>query len=340
MRSLLPPPPRALVDPETRIPAFGAYRGELPGVHLGLLGKGPLFSLLHRKRWLFGMIVEGELLVGFAIAHLGYVSQCFFFAFDRAAGRMLIDRSSLGLPFQGEIGDAPAEGTVATFRDPLRHTSARITRAHGASAYTVDISAPAFELHARLDTAGVAPAIGAVVALPGPPAGLVQITQKHALLSVTGEARIAGQRRALNGGAAGIDYSQGFVSRRTAWRWAFALGRSRRGERVGLNLVEGFVGAPECALWIDGELYPLAEGRFTFDASRPLDPWQIRTADGGVDLRFTPVVLHSEVRDLGLVSSRYVQPVGSFSGSIRVEGREAIELDRVLGVVEDQAVLW
>jgi Protein of unknown function (DUF2804) len=339
MRSLLAPP-GALVDPETRAPRFGAYRGELPPVELASLGQGRGFSLRHRKRWLFVAITEGELFIGLAIVHLGYVASSFFFAFDRAAGRMLIDRSLLGLPFLCSVGDAPGEGASASFRDPLHRTSLRIERPAVSSAYEVDLRAAGIELYACLGVAGAPPAIGAVAPLAGPPKGLFQVTQKHALLSVTGEVRIAGKRRALDGGLAGIDYSQGFLPRRTSWTWAFALGRARSGERVGLNLVEGFVGAPECAIWIDGELHPLAEGRFTFDGARPLAPWSIQTADGSADLRFEPGALHVEDRDLGVVSSRYCLPVGSLSGTVRVEGRGSIEFERVLGVAEEQVVLW
>lgn len=339
MRSLLSPP-RTLVDPETRTPRFGAYRGDLPPVDLASLGKRPLFSFLHRKRWVFVTITEGELFFVLAIVHLGYAVSSFFFAFDRAAGRMLIDRSHLGPPFLGAINDAAGEGCSASFHDPLQRTSLRVERPLGAAAYRVELRAPDMELDALLGTAGAPPAVGAIVPLDGPSEGLVHATQKHALLSVTGHARIAGQRRALDGGLAGIDYSQGFVPRRTAWKWAFALGHARTGERVGLNLVEGFVGAPECAIWIDGELHPLAEGRFAFDAARPLEPWSIQTADGSADLRFVPGALHAERRSLGLVSSSYILPVGSLSGAVRVEGRGSLELERVLGVVEDQQVLW
>jgi hypothetical protein len=103
-----------------------------------------------------------------------------------------------------------------------------------------------------------------------------------------------------------------------------------------MNLVEGFVGEAECALWIDGALFPLAEGRFDFDAARPLQPWKVKTADGGADLRFEPGGIHEEHKNFGVIASRFVQPVGSFSGTIAVEGRGPIELDQVLGVVEDQ----
>jgi hypothetical protein len=49
--------------------------------------------------------------------------------------------------------------------------------------------------------------------------------------------------------------------------------------------------------------------------------------------------MHSHRTNLGLVKSRFVQPAGAFSGSVRVAGRE-LELKDVLGVTEDQDSLW
>ncbi len=41
-----------------------------------------------------------------------------------------------------------------------------------------------------------------------------------------------------------------------------------------------------------------------------------------------------------MINSRFVQPVGCFSGTIRVPGRAPLVVARALGVVEDQDVLW
>ncbi|MGK4005225.1 DUF2804 family protein [Sorangium sp. So ce1036] len=339
MRSLLPPP-RTVLDPATGAPRFGSYCGELPRVELAPLRAGKVLSFAHRKRWIFTAIASGDLFLAGAIVHLGYVASAFFFAYDGGAGRLLVDRSHLTLPLLAAINDRPGPGCAGRFTEPLARTSLRVERPEDAAAYAVSIRAPGVALRARLDAAAAPPPIGAIAALAGPPEGLVQITQKRALLAVAGEVSFGGSTRALDGGLAGIDTSYGHVPRRTAWRWAFALGRAKSGERVALNLVEGFVGEAECALWIDGELFPLREGRFAFDAARPRSPWRVRTADERVDLRFEPGALHTEHRDLGVVASHYVQPVGSFAGTIHVEGRAPIELERVLGVVEDQRVRW
>jgi hypothetical protein len=49
--------------------------------------------------------------------------------------------------------------------------------------------------------------------------------------------------------------------------------------------------------------------------------------------------MHAEQKNFGLNHSRFVQPVGKYAGMLRVGGRE-LELDGVLGVTEDQDVLW
>ena len=63
------------------------------------------------------------------------------------------------------------------------------------------------------------------------------------------------------------------------------------------------------------------------------------TADGSVDLRFKPIYVHREDKDLRLVVSHFAQPVGFFEGTVKVGGR-TLELSNVPGVTEDQDMLW
>jgi Protein of unknown function (DUF2804) len=345
MRSL-EAPPSSVLDPLTHAPARGSFRGGLPpSVDLGALAVpslpilgGSLFRVAHEKRWVYAAISAGDVFLGAAIIKLGYASSAFVFAFDRASGRMLADVSLLGPSFFAKVNGSPREGASARFSSPLPRASLSWRRAPGEGAFSLAVRAGEVSLDARFAVEGAPPPIGVIADLGA--AGLVNTTEKGALLAVTGAATIGGRRISLDGGLGGYDYTHGYLARHTAWQWAFLLGRAESGERVGLNLVQGFVGEPECALWIDGALYPLAEGRFTFDAKRPGEPWQVRTADESVDLRFEPGGIHQEHKDLGVVTSRFIQPVGCFSGSIRVPGRAPLVLARALGVVEDQDVLW
>jgi hypothetical protein len=84
-------------------------------------------------------------------------------------------------------------------------------------------------------------------------------------------------------------------------------------------------------------VHPLAEPRFTFDRERPAEPWRLEGE--GIDLRFEVGAVHSQYTNLLVVRSYFLQPVGTFHGTIRVGG-DTRTLDGVPGVVEDQDVLW
>jgi len=331
----LSPPPDSVLDPDGRRPRTGSYRGPLPPVDLGPLGHGPLFRLARHKRWLWGTLISDELLLGFAAVDLGYAANAFAFALDRTAKRLLADRSVLGAPFCVRIGERTEEGCEARFE--RGRELVRVTRPVGSPAYEVEVALGALRIEARLDTTAAPPPLSAVVELA--PNG-VGTTQKRTLLAGSGGGSIGDRPFSLDGALGGLDYSNGYPPRHTVWKWCFLLGRALSGERIGLNLVEGFVGEPECAVWIGDELHPLAEGRFELDRKDPLAPWRIRTADAAVQLEFEPAGAHRERTNLGLIASHFVQVAGHFRGTVAPPGRAPLELDGVPGVAEDQDMLW
>ena len=68
--------------------------------------------------------------------------------------------------------------------------------------------------------------------------------------------------------------------------------------------------------------------------------WTVRSADGAVDLSFQPRGERAEDVNFLILSSRYRQPFGSFSGRLRdARGRE-VRIEGVPGVTEDHAALW
>ncbi|MBI2393311.1 MAG: DUF2804 domain-containing protein [Deltaproteobacteria bacterium] len=334
MRTLATPPASVVGDNGTI--HFGSYRGSLPPVDLRPLGKPLPYRVQHHKKWVYLAVAAGDVFAGLAVVDLGYVKNAFAFAFERAndgKGRMLVDCSALGHPLAGGVSDGLWGGPVARFTAGKTHV--HVTR-RGAS---MDIDATFgddLDIGARLSTDVKHPALSVIGPIPG---GVVNATEKHALLPVSGELTVRGARYPLDGGFGGWDYTHGYLARHTKWRWAYLLGRTTDGARIGMNLVEGFLGSSECAVWLDDELHPISEGRFELNRARPLDPWRITTADGEVDLRFTPGGMHAEDKDFKLVRSSFVQPIGVYEGTIRVGGR-TVTVERVLGVAEDQDTLW
>lgn len=144
-------------------------------------------------------------------------------------------------------------------------------------------------------------------------------------------------------GLAILDIHQALYPRHTWWRWATCAGRDSDGRMLALNLTRNVnlddVALNENALWLDGRLQHLSPARFEFDRTRVLDPWHLSTAEGEVDLVFTPQGERSEDLNLGLVRSVFHQPYGTFSGVVHWGG-ETITVDRLFGVCEDHDALW
>jgi hypothetical protein len=282
-------------------------------------------------------IASEEVFVAVAIARFGYAATCFGYVLDATSMRMIATASVLGPPMACRVADRMTARSLASFE--FAGVKAGFESAAGWPSYFIDVDLRELRLRAGLDAADAPPAMTAIARVGPARHGLVNTTEKRALLSARGELEVGHRRFDLDGALGGYDYTHGLLARHTVWRWAFAMGRARTGERVAFNLVQGFVGEPECTAWIDGQVFPLREGRFSFDAESPLSEWRVTTADGAVDLRFTPGGMHSEAKNLGVVSSRFVQPAGSYRGTLRAGGRE-LELEGVLGVTEDQEVTW
>ncbi len=332
----LEPAPNAVIDERGR-PRFGSYTGTVPRVDLSRVAGSQLRRVKREKRWIYVGIASDDAYVALLIARLGYVTNVFAYALDARTMRMMATRSLLAPPMSCRVASGMSAPTPAEFE--FRGSSASVTRGDRAGSLVVKANLRDFDLHATLDATDAPPAITAIAQVGESAKLLVNTTEKRTLLTADGELRVDGKSREFVSALAGYDYTHGLLARRTAWRWAFGLGRAKSGERLAFNLVQGFVGEAECALWIEGELFPLAEGRFAFDADNPLTEWRVSTADGALDLRFTPGGMHSEEKNLGLVASRFVQPSGAFRGTIRAKGK-TFEIERVLGVTEDQDVLW
>lgn len=112
---------------------------------------------------------------------------------------------------------------------------------------------------------------------------------------------------------------------------------------MGLNLARGVHDDPagqftENALWVDGAPAALPPVSFGVGAGRT--PWTIRSPDGAVDLTFTPRVERGEDAAWVVVSSRYRQPFGTFSGRLKDARGRSVKVDGLPGVTEHHTAVW
>lgn len=309
MRTLAPAPPSIALG------TSGSFRGALPRIDWA----APLATRLRSaKSWLYLAIATDEAWLSLAILKTGYAANVLGYAFDRKERRMLFEKTVVApAPLARVTSAAHASGVVASFRDLVIDRSGPDLTVRGKYG--------PLECDFTLDESVAPPGIVAVADLGG---GLANATEKRALCPARGRFSIDGRVFSADDGVAGWDYTNGLLPRHTTWRWAYGLGKD-----LGFNLVQGFVGAAECALFADGEVHPLAEATFTFDRDRPSEPWRIEGE--GIDLRFEVGAVHAQNTNLVVVRSRFLQPVGTFFGTLA--GRT---IDGTPGVVEDQDVLW
>lgn len=331
-------------------PRFGTYRGEMSTISLDRL-RGP-FSLprpvrfLKHKRWVYAQVVTPQVVAVLGIANLGYTANAFVTVVDLRSRAKLFDTGLLGLPgTRVEVADAPGLGMGASFH----RLGARIEiRRDREDRYVVEVHlrplnpvAHALHWSGEIAVAPGAPAL--TVISPVAADGVVNVTQKRAALPATGTVRIGRRNIVLDGGVGGVDYTSGLLARNTRWRWAMMNARLPDGTPIGLNLVEGIndvnSACNENALWIGDALHPLARARFHTEGDPVSAPWRVETVDGSVALRFVPVEAHRDERDFKVVRSRFLQPVGLFSGTVRIGGRE-LEIRDLGGVTEDQDIVW
>lgn len=326
----LPAAPGAVVDAGGQ-PLFGRYAGQAASFDWAALAapyrRSAWWRRFHHKRWHYVALACDELFCAVAIVDLGWTSTAFAYAFERRQRKVVASFSQDGVPglsaqLAGHIGGDSR----------FRFLSQRIAiTTAGPGAHAIELRCGQFEIDARF--AGHGPLLLAVGAVDG---GSVHATQKSPGLALAGEVRIGARRFDLGGGVASIDYSNGLLARDTDWRWACAHSLA-----LGFNLQAGYFGANENVLWLDGKIVPLGAARFAFDAADPMAPWHVSTADGLLDLQFTPEGMRREDKNLIVAASHYVQPIGTFSGWVKAApGAPAVAVKQLAGVTEDHRSRW
>jgi hypothetical protein len=133
-----------------------------------------------------------------------------------------------------------------------------------------------------------------------------------------------------------IDDSAGYHARRTDWQWCAGVGEATDGSALAWNLVAGVHDAPqgsERTAWVDGAARELEPCVFAADLSGVT--WPAPDA-ADAELRFAEEARRARTDDLKLFASEYVQPFGTFAGTLP----GGIEVASGWGVMERHAVRW
>ncbi|GAC1545945.1 MAG: DUF2804 domain-containing protein [Collimonas sp.] len=331
----LPAAPANVIDADGQ-PRMGRYAGHTGVIDWSALtapyARSSLWRRFHHKRWQYVALSTPQLLCGVAIVDVGWTNTAFAYVFDRQQGKQIAGFSQDGIPgLSAKVSDHP--GGPSRFHCFGNRIDYQPPASDGDGKYQLSLQCGQFELEAEFDASQAAPlllAVGPIVH------GSVHATQKSPGMPLTGEVRVGDQRYALQGGVASFDYSNGLLARNTEWRWASAHGLD-----IGFNLQAGYFGKQENVLWLDGQLHALGHVRFEYDIAAPLAPWHIYTDDGLLDLQFMPEGARRENKNMLIAATRYIQPIGSFSGWVKPERNAAPRpVEHLVGVTEEHFSRW
>lgn len=122
------------------------------------------------------------------------------------------------------------------------------------------------------------------------------------------------------------------------WKWSTAAGYNEYGELLAFNLCQNMITDDEDhnenCMWVDGKIYCLKAARFKFDKDNVLQPWEVKTQDGCMDLLFTPSGQRAEKISIGLIGSDFHQPFGMYNGRFKDENNRIYPISNFFGLAE------
>jgi len=303
------------------------YTQETP---LGLKVPGFLKKHAPNQFHFFGLLGH-SFVMGMAIVDLKYLSNVFFYAYDRDAREMKEVKKTL-------VGNS----RVSIAPRPERPESVSRVRGLGMKLTDtrVEVLTEDMRLNLDIDISGTEPLR---ICTKSGYRGWTY-TQKTAPLAVDGKFFLGDTEYEIksNDYLGLYDWTCGYMRRDTYWNWAATASVLPDGRLFGMNLSQGVneTSFTENAFWVDGEMTKVDTVFFDFDYENMFDKWHITSFDGKVDLEFSPETKRSEKINAIFVASRFSQFVGKFDGRLRTASGNEIDLKGCPGYAEDHFARW
>jgi len=327
-----------LVDQNGRID-FGIYKEPVEtlnykeyrlGTPMGFKVPGFLKRLKFNQYHFFGLIGP-DIMAGMAVVDLKYVSNGFFYIYDRKTG-LLTETKKLA-PSGSNVNIAPyPEETDSYFKSgnlTIELKGNRVVAEGKRTSVNLEIKPSPAEPLRICTRAGYR--------------GWV-FTRKASPLGVSGTAELNGRKIDLSSpDYLGLtDWTGGYMRKYTYWNWASSAYTLEDGRRFGMNLACGVneTSFTENAFWIDDQMTKVDSSKFVFDIQDPDGKWHITSNDGKIDLMFSPESLRGEKIYALAIASRFTQFMGTFDGTITTDDGETVTLKNCPGWTEDHYAKW
>ncbi|MCW3128329.1 MAG: hypothetical protein JWO03_3987 [Bacteroidetes bacterium] len=299
---------------------FGLYAGPVADVSTS---KWSAVRRSQRKAWMYCGAFSQRHCVGFAIADAGIVATAFVYVFDAQTGKYVEEKVTAPFGF-GSSFDPDLKTSWILKKFSITPDGDKLICSYEGKRIRVKMT---ITENGKGSTT-IAPAGDR----------LFHHTYKNLLLPITIEATVDGETVICEGNIGGVDFSKGYPPRHTFWNWASLNGVTDTGIEFGVNLVADFNNSIENALWVDGKVLQLSQAAFSY--GRPVEKsiWQINTLDGVLNMKFNPLGVRGENINALLMMSKFKQPFGTFSGTVKLEG--VLHNFTGYGVVEEHFAKW
>jgi hypothetical protein len=334
-----------LLDPKGRLSQVGWSRQplldcNLENAHFYLL---KAFQLFRIKRWDYYALFTPYRFFSATIADLGYAGNIFVYILDFATGELheegLVVPLSKGisLPRNSDQGESIFEDRQARLHFRVIPEGRQIS-----------VSWPGFH-----DGRGIAAEI------------LFHQTPDHESMTITipiGQRRFYYNRKINCLPAEGslqygdvkdnlsplnclgsLDWGRGVWEYQSFWNWASASGFLPDGQTVGLNLGCGFgdlSAATENCLVLNGKVHKLDQVKFAYDSGDFMRRWKFTDSEDRLNLDFVPFKERVAKTNLGIIFSEVHQMFGKYSGIVRTDEGEIININNLIGFAEEHQARW
>jgi hypothetical protein len=278
----------------------------------------------------FAGLIGPEIMVGMAVVDLKFVTNGFVYVYDRSSHE-LIEARKLALP---------------NAKVSIRPTPTRPESIFSSPDLTIELLPGSFKARAR-DIE-----IEARMQTEIPPLRLCTragyrgwvYMEKTTPINLSGQVRYRGRTQDISSPAYRglMDWTTGYMRRDTYWNWAATATTLPDGRSLGLNLSCGVneTSFTENAFWIDGLLTKVDMVDFVYNSRNLYEPWRLTSYDQKVDLSFYPETHRGESVDAVFLKSKFTQLMGVFTGRLRTQTGETIEINSCPGWAEDHYAKW
>jgi hypothetical protein len=290
---------------------------------------------LRLKEWVGFTLVHPELYSSMIIQDANFLASSEIYAFDRSSGKLHQHAAnarggSLGMP-DTLLGSHPVFGKPGYRLEYTFSGDGKRARIQADIAATATAPAIAADLTLHGDLAS--PPLSVSSRIPGG-----KLYTHKALFPAEGTYRVGDTELAFDPGRdlAIIDEHKSLFPYRTDWLWG-TLATMTGGSPVGANFAArpGVRGEEEeSCIWTPAACEPLSDIRFTQAGPDPTATWQVSSADGRLDVIFTPEGRKDVKVQLGVFALDYYQMFGTYRGALRSLDATEYLLDGVHGVCE------